>query len=165
MQREDEPRLAAHTPLYLLAGETSCWKCGSDQVVIALAVADAQDEDGWINADHSEEDPEPILLCDITAMPDDVAAYLRAEHPRFGMRFSKTAGHSYYANTCKCGAIFGEFYLSAEPGAVFFPTTRKEAARVRVAQLPFAGTLEFSASYSLGSITMIFEPEQGENEA
>ena len=165
MQSEDKLRLVAQTPLYLLAGETSCWKCGSDQVVIALAVADVQDEDGWINADYSEEDPEPVLLCDITAMPDDVAAYLRSNHPRFCMRFSKTAGHSYYANTCKCGAIFGEFYLSAEPGAVFFPTTREEAARVCVKQLPLAGNLEFSASYSQGGISMMFGRGQGENEA
>ena len=164
MQREEEPRIVAHTPLYLLAGETSCWKCGSDQEVIALAAADVQDEDGWINADHSEEDPEPILLGSITAMPADVAAYLRAKYPKFCVRFSRTAGHSYYANTCSCGAMFGEFYLSAEPGAVFFPTTREEAAHVRVTELPFTGNLGFSASYSLGGTSMLFEPGKGEHE-
>jgi len=165
VQTENEPNLVARAPLYLLSGETSCWKCGSEQVVIALAVADVQDEDGWVNADHSEEGSEPMLLVGITSMPDNVAAYLRANHPGFCMRFSKTAGYSYYANTCKCGVIFGEFYLSAEPGAVFFPTTREEAARVLVTQLPFAGDLEFAASYSQGGIGMIFERGEGENEA
>jgi hypothetical protein len=61
--------------------------------------------------------------------------------------------------------MFGEFYLSAEPGAVFFPTTREEAARVRVTELPFTGNLAFSASYSLGGTSMIFEPGEGEHEA
>lgn len=165
MQSQNEPRLVARAPLYLLSGQTSCWKCGADEVVIALVAADVQDEDGWINADHPEEDPEPILLGDITGMPDDIAAYLRTNHSRFCMRFSKTAGHSYYANTCKCGAIFGEFYLSSEPGAIFFPTTREEADRVRVTQIPFAGDLEFAASYSQGGIRMIFERADGDNEA
>lgn len=65
-------------------------------------------------------------------------------------RHSRTAGEAYYANTCECGANFGDFYLFSEPGGAFFPNTDDAARAIGLEPMPFSGTLKFAASYSHG---------------
>jgi hypothetical protein len=37
---------------------------------------------------------------------------------------------SYYANTCQCGALFGDHYLVSEPGGAFFPEARRRGIEI-----------------------------------
>lgn len=135
-------------PLYLLQSVEPCWKCKAEQVVHALACHQLTDDGSAVMEPGDTSDL--ILLQNITAMPPGVFRYLNQKNGRYMQRFSRTAGGSYYANTCACGANFGDFYLFSEPGGAFFPDT-DEAARLIVLEItPFTGILEFSADYSMG---------------
>ena len=148
------------SPIYLLRSHETCWKCGSNQQVIAFATASLLDdeEDGDPETIASQE--EPVLLDNIEEMPAEFLIYLRAAHPLFQKRMSKTAGHSYYMNTCPCGAHFGDFYLFSEPGGAFFPDTIVQAKAITIEELPFDGTFDFLCSYSMGVGGFIFEHAQ-----
>src|SRR6185436_14587890 len=92
------------SPIYLLRSQESCWKCHSNQRVIAFATTSLLDDedDGEPYPVDGQEDP--MLLENIEEMPQVFLDYLRAAHPLFQKRMSRTAGHSYYMNTCRCGA-------------------------------------------------------------
>ena len=79
---------------YYRYGITHCWKCGDEIIVFAWP------EDGHQTMGRPQKEPMPRTI---------------------QYRFSKTAGHKYWANTCpKCRMIQGSFYLHSEPGAPFF---------------------------------------------
>jgi len=65
------------------------------------------------------------LFFDGADIGHDVLGYIQRRVPTFKLKYSKTAGSKYYANTCPgCGVISGDFYLHSEPGAPFFPTDK-----------------------------------------
>jgi hypothetical protein len=79
---------------YYRYGITHCWKCGEEIIVFAWP------EDGHQTTAKPKKEPVPRTI---------------------QYRFSKTAGHKYWANTCpRCKMIQGSFYLHSEPGAPFF---------------------------------------------
>jgi len=72
---------------------TYCWKCRTEFIVFAWP------GHGHQTMDKPKKEPVPSTIQD---------------------RFSKTAGHKYWANICpKCRMIQGSFYLHGEPGAPF----------------------------------------------
>jgi len=140
--------LQVDCPLYLLKSSEPCWKCGSEQVVHALGTHNLHD--GEDNVVTPGDTSELVLLSNITDMPFAVFKYVAQRNHRYMQRFSRTAGEKYYANTCECGANFGDFYLFSEPGGAFFPDTDEAAASIELEVTPFTGTLRFVASYSVG---------------
>lgn len=140
------------TPIYLLRSETSCWKCGAIQEVIALASEHVSDED-----DEEPEEDELALLEKVEMIPADILECIRARHPAYEKRKSKTAGSTYYMNVCTCGAHFGDHFLQSEPGGAFFPQEEEQAALITIEQLPFSGTFDFKCGCSWGEGAFIFE--------
>jgi hypothetical protein len=147
--------LQVHCPLYLLKSSEPCWKCGSTQVVHALGVHNLKD-DGEDVVDAGDTS-ELILLSNIVEMPFTVFKYVAQRNHRYMKRYSRTAGEKYYANTCECGANFGDFYLFSEPGGAFFPDTDDAAREIELETTPFTGTLRFVASYSIGTGEQILQ--------
>ena len=79
---------------YYRYGITRCWKCGEEILAFAWP------EDGHQTMQKPKKEPIPRTV---------------------QYRFSKMAGHKYWANTCpKCRMIQGTFYLHSEPGGPFF---------------------------------------------
>ena len=145
------------SPIYLLRSYESCWKCGSNEQVIAIATTSLVDEEEDDVPESICSQEEPALLNNIVNMPRVFLDHLRAAHPLFQKRMSSTAGHSYYMNTCTCGAHFGDFYLFSEPGGAFFPDNAEQAKAITIEELPFEGSFEFLCSYSVGLGSFIFE--------
>ncbi|MGH8532129.1 MAG: hypothetical protein ACREV1_05205 [Gammaproteobacteria bacterium] len=136
--------LQVHCPLYLLTSFEPCWKCGRPQTVVAIG-AHCLDDDGDEIGDAGVQ-ADLIFLNNIASMPFQVFKYIAQRNHRYVKRHSRTAGSTYYANTCECGVNFGDFYLFSEPGGAFFPETEADAARIKYHQMPFAGTLPFECS-------------------
>lgn len=133
--------IVAHPPFLLAHSEATCWKCGSRVRVHAMICSNiTEDEDvplfeGPYFLTHIESFPTAVL---------DVVLPLCN-----GLRYvpSHTAGFSYYANTCSCGANFGDHYLFSEPEGAFFPTS-PTAAGIIVEPLPLHESFPVAASYS-----------------
>ncbi len=72
------------------------------------------------------------------------------------LKNSKMAGKRYFANTCpKCGVLYGDFFLHAEPGAPFFPSDEQEAKSLYMKEIPLAKPVEIRAGLNLGLGEMI----------
>jgi hypothetical protein len=134
--------LEATAPLYLLESTEPCWKCGQPQSVIAIGSFNVECEGARIG-----DGKNLILLSNVESMPDAVFAYVAARNNRFKKHHSYTADSTYYANTCECGANFGDFYLFMEPDGAFFPTTASAASKVIVEAMPFSGRFSFVGSF------------------
>ena len=94
---------------------------------------------------------EICVLSDITELPEGVLAYIQGRVPTFRLKFSKTVGQKYYANTCpKCGVLSGDFHLHDEPGAPFFPTDELETGSLYMTEIPVPGPIRAHASISMG---------------
>ena len=140
--------LQVHCPLFLLTSSEPCWKCGAVQKVNAIGTHAIRDGDEEL-ADAGDTS-ELFLLSNIVEMPFPVFKFVAQRNYRYMKRHSRTAGETYYANTCECGANFGDFYLFSEPGGAFFPDSDEAAASIQLETLPFTGTLKFASSYSVG---------------
>lgn len=145
---DGEPTLRVLPPLLLLSAQTRCWKCGKSVKAVALA-AHALEEDGQ-QVGNAADASGMFVLSSVDDMPEAVFGELVQRNPNFGRRSSNTAGESYFVNNCDCGTFTGDFYLHAEPGGAFFPTTVEEAAGITVERLPFNEPLEFGASWGAG---------------
>lgn len=141
------------SPVYLLRSSEPCWKCGANQEVVALATMRVIED----LEEQFEDENEPIILSNISDMPEEILDYIRSISPNFQERTSRTAGATYYMNTCSCGAHYGDFYLHSEPGGAFFPNTEEEARQITIEELPFTGTHTFRCGYGVGTGSFIFE--------
>ncbi len=140
--------LQIHSPLFLFTSQEPCWKCGTLQLVTGIATPRLIDGGETIGRDGVVS--EPIFLTNIESMPDDVFAYVARRNPQYMKRYSRTAGSSYFANTCTCGANFGDHYLYAEPSGAFFPEDEVAARLIRYRRMPFEGVFPFQSGYSRG---------------
>jgi hypothetical protein len=103
-------------------------------------------------------DGEICILSAIEELPKAVLQFVGNRFPSFALRYSKTAGSRYYANTCpKCGVISGDFYLHSEPGAPFFPTTKEEAKQLTLEAIPLADSIRVGAGIGVGAGDLILE--------
>jgi hypothetical protein len=85
---------------------------------IALLAPNVDDAEGQV-----------CVLSDIDDMPQDVLSFIQRKVLTFKLRYSKMAGKKYFANTCpKCGVLYGDFFLHAEPGAPFFPSDEEQGS-------------------------------------
>lgn len=146
---DGEPRLRVLPPLLLLSAQTTCWKCGEPMTAVALA-AHALEEDGELIGEPSDTS-DMFILSNVDTIPAAVLQKLVQRNPNYRKRHSRTAGDNYFANNCDCGTFTGDFYLHAEPGGAFFPTTIEEAAEITVERLPFKEPADFGASWGSGT--------------
>ena len=147
--------LKVTAPVFLLRSTESCWRCHSNQEVIALAFRWSLDEDEA--EDQQPHQGEPLILENIHEMPQAILDHIVSVHPRVEKRPSKTTGTAYFMNICKCGANFGDHYLFSEPGGAFFPMDEEAASQITIEELPFTGAFQFNCSYSMGQGDLIFE--------
>ncbi len=134
-------------PLYLAHTMISCWRCGAKMPALALIAPNVAGAHG-----------ETCILSEIEQLPKAVLQFVANRVPSFALRYSKTAGSRYYANTCpKCGVISGDFYLHSEPGAPFFPTTEQEAKQLTLEAIPLAGSIRARAGIGTGAGELILE--------
>ena len=134
-------------PLYLAHTMISCWRCGAKMPALALVAPNVAEADGEI-----------CILSEIAELPKVVLQFVGKRFPSFMLRYSKTVGTRYYANTClKCGVISGNFYLHSEPGAPFFPTTKGEAKQLTLEAVPLAGPITVRAAIGVGAGDLILK--------
>ena len=134
-------------PLYVAHTMISCWRCRAHMPAIALVAPNVAEADGEI-----------CILSEVEELPEVVLRFVRSRFPSFRLKYSKTLGSRYYANTCpKCGVISGDFHLHSEPGAPFFPTTKGEAKRLTLEAVPLTGTIRVRARIGMGAGDLILE--------
>ena len=109
---------------------------------------------------YSEEDGiderEIFILSDVLTLPSNVLEYLQRRVPSFKLKYSKTVGAKYYANTCPhCGMLSGDFYLHSEPGAPFFPSDEEEASQLYITEVPLADPVFIQAGLHAGTGELI----------
>ena len=150
---EEHFKLRIAAPLYLVASQEPCWRCGQSVKVVALAASNVDDGEGFFPPAQLSA---PLLLSNIEEMPVVLAETIRALHPRFQKHFSRTAKQTYFANLCECGANFGDHYLHSEPGGAFFPETDEAAARMTIQTLPLEGEFALTATYAQGIEDCVF---------
>ena len=117
-----------------------CWRCGAKMSVIALLAPNVEDAHG-----------ETCILGKVEDIPGNILSFIQKRVPTYKLKYSKTAEQKYFANTCpKCGVIYGEWFLSEEPGAPFFPTEDEEAKSLYIKEIPLTSQIEISAGLSSG---------------
>lgn len=104
------------------------------------------------------EEQEVFVLSDVVVLPINILEYLQKRVPTFKLKYSKTVGDKYYANTCpRCGMLSGDFYLHSEPGAPFFPVDEEEAARLYLTEIPIGSPIFIQAGLHTGTGELIVE--------
>jgi len=151
-ERHDEidDAVAVEGRLYILTANAACWKCGRPQDVVAIAAQGLRE--GGEPIPDTQDPMSLIVLSAIVEMPSELLAFIQQRQPRYQKQYSRTAEMSYYANTCQCGALFGDHYLVSEPGGAFFPEDRADAARITMSRVPCNLPLSFHGDYSMGSV-------------
>lgn len=128
-------------PLYLVGMKIDCWKCQGRMPVVAVLAPNIENTDD-----------EVCVLSDIVELPKDVLGYIQKRVPTFKLKYSKTVGSKYYANTCpSCGMISGDFFLHSEPGAPFFPTDEEGASLLYRTEIPIEGTIHVQSGLHMGT--------------
>jgi hypothetical protein len=105
-----------------------------------------RDEDGdeWVAVDES------ALLTYVEAVDEATQSAWNARAPQILPAASKTAGLTYLANVCACGALQGDWYLT-EPDGPFFPLDDAGIAAIDVDWLE--APIEARAGASMSSWT------------
>lgn len=149
----NEIGLKISPPLYLVGMKMDCWKCGSRMSVVALVAPSVEE----VYEEEYEDDEEAILiLTDIKRLPENILEYLRKRAPTFRLKYSKTVGEKYFANTCPgCGMLSGDFCLHSEPGAPFFPTDEEEAKSLYLTEMPIDSPVYIDSSFHVGAGELI----------
>ena len=143
----DDEKLKIKPPLYLIGKKIECWRCDSRMSVVAIMAPKVEGTDNEI-----------CILTNIRHLPKNVLAYIQGRVPTFKLKYSKTEGEKYFANTCpKCGVLSGDYFLLSEPGAPFFPTEEDEARSLYLTEVPLSGGITVAASFSMGAGDMILE--------
>lgn len=144
---DDVEKLKIKAPLYLIGKKIDCWRCDSRMTVVAILAPKVEGTENAI-----------CILTNIRHLPKDVLAYIQNRVPTFELKFSKTEGEKYFANTCpKCGVLSGDFFLHSEPGAPFYPTEEDEARSLYLTEIPLSGHITVAALFSMGAGDMILE--------
>lgn len=113
----------------VLTAPAACHACKAPLAMSALLVpAYAQcdeDDDVWTSFDES------ALLTYVEAVDEATRLAWTTRAPQILLAASKTAGLTYLANVCACGALQGDWYLT-EPDGPFFPLDDAAIAAIEV---------------------------------
>jgi len=141
----EEDSLKIFPPLYLVGMKIDCWRCGNRMPVVAILAPNVEDTDNQI-----------CILSDIVGLPEEILSYIQKRVPTFKLKYSKTIGSKYYANTCpRCGILSGDFFLHSEPGAPFFPTDESEASLLYQTEIPINNPVLVHAGLHMGAGELI----------
>lgn len=141
----DDHEVKISPPLYMIGLKLPCWRCDARMSVIALLASNVEDAPG-----------ETCILSDVVDIPNNILSFIQKRVPTYKLRYSKTVKQTYFANTCpKCGVIYGEWFLSDEPGAPFFPTDDEEAKSLYIKEIPLKSKIKISAGLRLGAADII----------
>ena len=141
----EEGSLKLFPPLYLVGMKIDCWKCQCRMPVVAILALNIEGTDN-----------EVCILSDIVGLPKDILNYIQTRVPTFKLKYSKTVGSRYYANTCpSCGSLSGDFFLHSEPGAPFFPTDEQEASHLYLTEIPTVGPMLVQSGFHMGTGELI----------
>ncbi len=106
--------LIIQPPIYLIGMAVRCWQCQSKMSAVTILAPYVKDTEKQV-----------CILTEIENMPNEVVQYIQSRVPTYKLKYSKTLGQKYFANTCpKCGILSGDFYLHSEHGAPFSPVVR-----------------------------------------
>lgn len=111
----------------VLKAMAKCHQCRADTPVSALMVPAYMEFDGeeWTESNDS------ALLIYVEAVDAITRQAWGERAPWMRQVSSKTAGMTYLANVCACGALQGDFYL-IKPDAPFFPLDEVGIAAIDV---------------------------------
>jgi hypothetical protein len=124
----------------MIGKNTACWRCQTKMPVIALLAPHVAGADGQV-----------CVLGQIGELPEYILEFIQMKVPTFRFLNSRMGGTRYFANTCpKCHVISGHFFLHAEPGAPFFPTSDEEAKSLYMKEIPISSLVEVEASPGVG---------------
>lgn len=152
-------KLRLFPPIYLLFSHEPCYRCNAVAPVVAIACKKFA-EDG-VEDEPEADDEEPILISDMAEMPAALLEAIRALHPHYEKRYSRTADCEYFMNICPhCKAHFGDFFLFSEPDGAFFPMEEPAFAAIKIQRLPITASVEVEASYHMGVGAEIFAKGQ-----
>ena len=139
--------LKIRPPLYLIGKTILCWRCEAKMPAVALLAPHVADTEG-----------NTCVLSDIYELPNEVLLFIKKRVPTFKLKYSKTVGQKYYANTCpKCGVLSGDFFLHSEPGAPFFPIDNKAANTLYMTEIPLSHPVTVKASINMGTGDLILK--------
>ena len=142
-----EHAIAVESPLYLVIGQITCWRCGAEMMATGLVAPNVP-----------EAGREVCSLSNIEELPAWLVNAINERCPTFKLTYSKTVGGRYYANTCpECGMLSGDFYLHSEPGGPFFPTTEEEARSLTIEQIALPKTIYVRATIGMGIGDLILD--------
>ncbi len=145
--------LRLKAPIFLLTSKEGCYRCGSAAPVVALSCSKFTDLD-----ESDGEESEPILVSNVSALPDGLLKLIQGFHPHYEKRRSRMADADYFMNICPhCGAHFGDFFLFSEPEGAFFPMDDAALAAITIRKLPIEGEIEVDGSCHMGIASDIFE--------
>jgi hypothetical protein len=136
-----EDSLKIFPPLYLVGMKIDCWRCRSRMPAVAILAPNIEDTGNEI-----------CILTDIVGLPENVLGYIQKRVPTFKLKYSKTVGSEYFANTCPgCSSLSGDFFLHSEPGAPFFPTDEQEASLLYITGIPIEAPVLVRAGFHVGT--------------
>lgn len=127
----------------ILTARATCHACNTPMAVSALLVPAYVEwhDDGWISVDES------ALLTYVEAVDEATRSVWTTRAPQIVPAVSKTAGLTYLANVCACGALQGDWYLT-EPDGPFFPLEDDGIAAINVDWVEAPITARAGASMS-----------------
>lgn len=85
----EEDNLKIFPPVYLVGMKIDCWKCDSKMPVVTILAPNIEETDNQI-----------CILSDIVGLPEEIIGYIQKRVPTFKLKYSKTVGRKYFANTC-----------------------------------------------------------------
>lgn len=148
-------------PCYAAVSTRSCWKCGADIPLIAIAAEHILQRDEETGVWAFLEDDDLMLFSNILKLPGAILRPLQERYPFFKKAYSATARQSYIGNTCThCGALQGDFFNHCEPGGAFFPMSEEEAQQIRLIELPFAYDFVIDASCGWSEFIGEYSPRE-----
>lgn len=134
--------ISVSAPLFLISAMQPCSLCGKENKVAALAT----------NNLSVEEEDDGFLLSYVEQLPAELLDEIHKRHPNFAIRYSMTAGDSYFMTVCQCGGHYGDHYVHKQ----LLNQAFRAPDDVTVQELPLAGTwvipCAFSQSLSVGEL-------------
>ena len=141
----EEGSLKLLPPIYLVGLKIDCWRCQCRTPVVAILAPKIEGTENQV-----------CILSDIVGLPKDILNYIQTRVPTFKLKYSKTVGSRYYANTCpSCGSLSGDFFLHSEPGAPFFPTDEQDASLLYLTEIPAVGPMLVQSGFHMGTGELI----------
>jgi hypothetical protein len=126
--------------VYVIEGETICWKCENQTPVISLAfdgtvIAESNKD---VDASILHESKGLFLLQYVMNIPEPLKMALTSSFPHFKEAYSKMMGTRYWANHCaECGVLMGDYHLHEEPGEPFFlDTLQPDFSNLKIINIP-----------------------------